>query len=428
MASFNLTNFDAAMKHMYPIKKVENLVYKNNPLLSMMPKVTSFAGRNVTYAVEYGQTPGRSANFLTAQTNRGGTKLEDFVVTRVKDYAVVSLDNETLLAADGSEGSLLDVAKAKTDSALHALARSMGQAIYRDGTGYIGSTDVTGADPIIVLENAADIRNFEIGMRVVRGTSTPGDNLRDNGAAGEIISVDRSNGRFTIHGNSNAVWPNGQVNDKLYLEGDATDNATPGTGNFKRLAGLESWCPQTAPGATEFFGVNRSQDTTRLGGQRITGSGFIKESLLDAMVTIHREGGMPSHCFLPPDLWLNLANDMVGAPLSSGTSTAGDSRRRYGANDASGVVGWSAIELAGPSGVIPVYADHNCQPGVAWVLQMDTWEFRTLGSAPRILDFDGLSGLREQNADGVEYRWGWYGNILCKAPGYNAVVTGLAAL
>ena len=429
MASFNLSNFDAAMKHMYPIKKVENLVYKNNPLLSMMPKVTSFTGRNVTYAVEYGQTPGRSANFLTAQTNRGGTKLEDFVVTRVKDYAVVSLDNETLLAADGSEGSLLDVAKAKTDSALHALARSMGQAVYRDGTGHIGATNVNGSTTTIALVNAADIRNFEIGMRVVRSTSTAGSALLDGGAAAEITAVDRTAGSFTIHANSVAVWPNGTTSaDLLYVEGDATDNAAPTTTNFKRLAGIEAWCPTSAPGATSFFGVDRSQDTTRLGGQRITGSGSIKESLLNAMVTIYREGGLPSHVFLPPDLWLNLANDMVGVPLSAGTVTAGTSRRRYGPDDVSGVVGFSAIELAGPSGVIPVYADHNCQPGVAWILQMDTWEFRTLGSAPRILDFDGLSGLREQNADGVEYRWGWYGNILCKAPGYNAVVTGLAAL
>jgi len=35
MGSFNLTNFDAAMKHMYPYKKVENMVYQNNPLFSI---------------------------------------------------------------------------------------------------------------------------------------------------------------------------------------------------------------------------------------------------------------------------------------------------------------------------------------------------------------------------------------------------------
>lgn len=425
MASFNLTNFDAAMKHMYPIKKVENMVYKNNPLLSMIPKTTSFSGRNVTYAVEYGQTPGRSANFLTAQTNRGATQLQDFVVTRVKDYAVVSLDNETLLAADGSEGSLLDVAKAKTDSALLALSRSMAQALYRDGTGYIGSTSTTSATTTIALVNAADIRNFEVGMRVVRSSSTAGSALASSGAAAEITAVNRSGGSFTIHANADTVWPAGiGSGDLLYIEGDATNHATPATGNYKRLAGIEAWCPTSAPGATEFFSCNRSLDTTRLGGQRITGAGSIKESLLEAMVTVYREGGMPDAVFLPPDIWLALANDMGGQPLD-GAST---SRRRYDADDTSSVLGFSSLRLAGPSGVVPIYADHNCQPGVAWILQMNTWEFRTLGSAPRILDFDGLSGLREQNADGVEYRWGWYGNVLCKAPGYNAVVTGLAAL
>jgi len=424
MASFNLTNFDAAMKHMYPIKKVENLVYKNNPLLAMIPKNTSFSGRNITFGVEYGQTPGRSANFLTAQTNRGGTKLEDFVVTRVKDYSVVSVDNETLLAADGSEGSLLDVAKAKTDSALLALSRSMAQALYRDGTGYIGSTDSTGSSTTITLENAADVRNFEVGMRIVRSSSTPGDTLRSSGAAAEITAVNRSGGTFTIHANADVVWTDAASNDLLYVEGDATNSGSPTTSNFARIAGIEAWCPTSAPSSTSFFGVDRSQDTTRLGGQRITGASSIKESLLDAMVTVYREGGMPSHVFLPPDIWLLLANDLEGTPVQGGSAN----RRRYDSDDTSTTMGFSSLQLAGPSGIVPIYADHNCQPGVAWVLQLDTWEFRTLGAAPRILDFDGLKGIRENNADGVEYRWGFYGNVLCKAPGYNAVVTGLAAL
>ena len=50
---------------------------------------------------------------------------------------------------------------------------------------------------------------------------------------------------------------------------------------------------------------------------------------------------------------------------------------------------------------------------------MDTWKFKSLGQAPRILDFDGLKGVREANSDGVEYRWGYYGNMLCTAPAFN---------
>ena len=78
--------------------------------------------------------------------------------------------------------------------------------------------------------------------------------------------------------------------------------------------------------------------------------------------------------------------------------------------------------MASPAGLLKIYSDHNCPMNTAYMLQMDTWTLKTLGQAPRIIDFDGMKGLREANSDGVEYRWGYYGNVLCKAPGFNARV------
>ena len=261
MPSFNLTNFDAAMKHMYPYKKVENMVYQNNPLLAMIPKDTSFPGRNATYAVEYGMTSGRSATFQTAQNNRSGTRIEDFVVTRVKDYAVVSLDNETLLAADGSEGSLLDVAKAKTDSALHALSRAMGRDIYRSGTGAIGQCHAgtsPSADTTLELIEGHAV-NFEVGMRI-KGSATDGSALYEGVL--EVTAVNRDDDVLTVSVNSTTGIPSLTTSDFLYVEGDAAN----GGSNIK-MAGLDSWLPSSVT-SSSFFGVDRTLDTTRLGGQR----------------------------------------------------------------------------------------------------------------------------------------------------------------
>lgn len=427
MASFNLTNFDAAMKQFYPQKKVQNMVYKNNPWLSMIPKATRFPGRNAQITVEYGVTPGRSATFSTAQSNRGGTQLEDFIVTRVKDYAVVSVDNETLLAADGDEGSLLDVAKNKTDSALRALARSMGQAVYGGGTGAIGvldqSENATGTT--ITLTNSGDVVNFEKGYRIVVSlASAEGGALVNNGAAVEITAVDRDAGTLTIATAMELVWGSIGADHSIYIEGDASNNASPGSGNWVRLAGLDAWIPSAAPTSTAFFGVDRTSDATRLGGHRLAGSASIQESLIDLAVRIAREGGMPDCVFVAPAIWANLAKDLEGTAVQGGTAN----RRRYENDDASAVMGFSSLKLAGPTGMIDIYSDHNCQAGTAWMLQKDTWELRTIGSAPRILDFDGLKGIREQSADGVEYRWGFYGNMICHAPGWNGRLTGLAVL
>ena len=413
MASFNLTNFDAAMKHMYPYKKVENMVYKNNPLLAMIPKETSFPGRNATYAVEYGMTNGRSATFQTAQNNRNGTKLEDFVVTRVKDYAVVSVDNETLLAADGSEGSLLDVAKAKTDSALHALSRPLGRDIYRSGTGAIGqchgSTSPSGDTSLELI--AGHAVNFEVGMRI-KGSATDGSALYDGVL--EVTAVDRDNDILTVSVNSTTGIPSLTTSDFLYVEGDAAN----GGSNIK-MSGLDAWIPSSVT-SSSFFGVDRTLDSTRLGGQREAFSTAVHDTIIKAGVKVAREGGRPDACFMNPTDWAELAMDLEGRAAVTSSSDA--HRRRYDSNDSAATFGFSSISIATPTGMVDIYADHNCPINVAYLLQLDTWKLKSLGPAPRLLDFDGLKGVRQANEDGVEYRWGYYGNLLCTAPGYNCRV------
>ena len=416
MASFNLSNFDSAMKHMYPYKKVENLIYKNNPLLAMIPKETKFPGRNATYAVQYGVTGGRSADFSKAQLNRSGIPLQHFVVGRERDYAVVSVDNETLLAADGNEGSLLNVAKVKTDAALGALARAMGGDVYRNGSGTLGVVATftarvapnSSANPPVaevdayVTVSEAEIVNFEVGQVL---------QFEGQAQAHIVTKVDRDAFKVSIGTDSITSAPS--ADDKIVNVGD-TD---------AKIKGLDAWLPATAPGNTDsFFNVNRSVDPTRLAGLRQAFDTNIKHTLFEAGVRLNREGGRPDAIFMNPIKWGELATALEGgATFDSGAGT-GTLRRRYDGDDKGTTFGFSSLQMAGPSGVIKVYADHNCPLNVAYMLQMDTWAFRTLGAAPRLLDFDGLKGLREASADGVEYRWGYYGNILCKAPGYNCRV------
>ena len=405
MASFNLTNFDAAMKDMYPYKKVENMVYKNNPLLAMLPKETTFPGRNATYAVEYGMTNGRSATFATAQNNRSGTQLEDFVVTRVKDYAVVSVDNETLLAADGNEGSLLDVAKSKTDSALHALSRAMGRDVFRSGTGSIGQIHASPSLGNTTVELVAGHAiNFEVGMRL-KGSATDGSALYSGTL--EVTGVDRDNDVLTVVGNATDSIASLSADDFLYVEGDFG----------AKMSGLDAWLPSSVTSDT-FFGVDRTVDSTRLGGQRQSYANSVMETIINAGVKVAREGGRPDALFMNPTDWAELAIDLEGRAAVAGT-TADNNRRRYGAGEADASFGFSSLSVATPTGMVECFADHNCPINVAYMLQLDTWKLKSLGPAPRMLDFDGLNGIRQSNEDGVEYRFGYYGNILCTAPGYN---------
>jgi len=45
--SLDLTSFSAALKQHYTSDKIENLVYQDNPLLAMLPKMEAFGGKNL---------------------------------------------------------------------------------------------------------------------------------------------------------------------------------------------------------------------------------------------------------------------------------------------------------------------------------------------------------------------------------------------
>jgi hypothetical protein len=84
-------------------------------------------------------------------------------------------------------------------------------------------------------------------------------------------------------------------------------------------------------------------------------------------------------------------------------------------------VAFEAIHFHSAYGKIPVLADRSCQAQTAWCLTMKSLKLRTLGKAPHILTYgmEGLEGLRVGNADALEIRIAYYGNLICSAPGWN---------
>lgn len=47
MASLDLTSFNSALKVHYTAQRIEDMVYSDNPLLAMLPKMEDFGGKNL---------------------------------------------------------------------------------------------------------------------------------------------------------------------------------------------------------------------------------------------------------------------------------------------------------------------------------------------------------------------------------------------
>jgi hypothetical protein len=417
--SLDLTSYDSALKQYYGDQTVENMVYKNNPFLALIKKFEQMEGRNYPLPTLYGNPQGRSASFSRAQT-RGAvsnSQLQAFLMTRVKDYSIATIDNETILASRSNMGAFMEAATLEINGAINSLTRSVATSMFKSGYGDIGVVTGSVAGTSISLANGEDVVNFEVGMELDCSLSQASNVLKAYGTSGNgliITGVNRSLGSesisfaFAVNDATNGI-PTIAAGDYLFVRGDRQNSATPAK---LKLAGLQAWLPATAPSVSDsFFNVNRSSDVTRLAGQRLVATGApIEEALIDLSAIIAREGGMPDHAFVSFSKYAQLEKSL-------------GSKVQYIDLKVNAEIGFKGILVNGVKGPIKVIPDQNCPTAQAFMLQLDTWKLGSIGKAVRVIDTDSLQMLRQASADGVECRYGFYGNLMCNAPGYSGIAT-----
>ena len=228
--SLDMTSFDAALKQHYSDDRVINMVYKDNPLLALLPKYESFGGRNMPIPLIYGNPQGRSKTFTNAQTRGAATssKITDFILTRVKDYSIATIDNETLEASKGNSNAFMEAATTEIDGAINSLTRSIAVNLYRDSSAYIGQVlaEPSEAALVVTMKSASDICNVELGMKINIWSAASGGTQRSSDGtvtSFEVTAVDRSAGTFTL---DDVYDASGTIAIKNIIDPNASTNIT----------------------------------------------------------------------------------------------------------------------------------------------------------------------------------------------------------
>lgn len=390
-----MTSFAAALKQMYSPDKVKNMVYQDNPLLALLPKMENFVGENYVQPIIFGNSQGASATFANAQANKTAGSIKKFTITTVKDYSLASIDNETILASKNNSGAFMSAVSFATDGAFAQASRSLAGAVYGSGSGKLGQVVSTySSGTTITLSQASDIVNFEVGMKINFAVAETGGSVIATKPT--ISNIDRDAGTFVVSDATNVL-----ADHYIYRDGDYD----------LKLKGLEAWLPGSAVTSASYFGVDRSVDKSRLAGIVYDGSTApIEEVVISAAARLAREGGKPTHLFLSYEKFAELEKSL-------------GSKVQYVDLKADADVGFRGIVINGPRGPIKVIADQNCSHNKAYMLQLDTWKLLSRGPAPQILNMDGLDKLRDSSADSIELRIGFYGNLSCSAPGWNCKIS-----
>jgi hypothetical protein len=423
----NSTNQIAALKELYVDDKdyMKNIVYAKNPWLAMIPKNESpdgFAGKYIPVPLEYGNPQGRAHVFANAQNQQTASDVVSYFVYAIQDYQLVTITNLLMEQTKSNAGAFVDEASRTMDNGFRNISNNMAFELFAGGTASRGQISAAGVVNVggnlqFTLANSQSVVQFEVGMTLQASVADGGaalQNVPGTIDAIQIISVNRGTGVIlgaVVQGAPLTSWG---ANDFVQVLGDIGIGGSTTIAGMLGLSGMSAWVPPVDPPANDnFWGVNRSADPTRLAGLRFNALAMtIAEGITNALAFGNREGASFDLIIIDFVSYSSLINEL-GAKV------------QYVQLEHDEVeVAFEAIHFHSAYGKIPVLADRSCQPQTAWCLTTDTWKLRTLGKAPHILTYgmEGLEGLRVGNADALEIRIAYYGNVINSAPGYNMQV------
>jgi hypothetical protein len=414
------------LKELYDNQKVQWITYKDNPVLAMIKKEEKFPGKYFPVPVVYGLTQGASATFSNAYNNQYSPSVAEFLVTRVSDFSIASIDGQLLAAAQTDPGSFIDGAELMIDAAFQTAVNRIASAMFRNGAGTIGQiaslAHVSGAGPYIstiTLTNPDDSVQFEIGQTLNDVQNVDGSGTTSTlGSPAQITAVNRNTGVLTVTSSIDTT-ADFTANYYLVVQGDlptTTNNnfqpvGSTGTNSLLKLAGFAAWLPVSGPPNSDtFFGVNRNLDVQRLAGVTFDGRSLsLEEALLQGTGRIALNGG-------------RVDTGICSYSTYTALITSLGSKVQY-IDEKIGEIGFRGVQVNGANTVMSVFPDRNCPDGLIYCLEMDSWVLRSQNPAPHILKYmDEIEILRVPGVDSAELRVGMYGNMYTTRPGHNGVI------
>ncbi len=408
--SVDLTAWNDALYVNYDNDKKYQLCDLMNPTLSSIEKDQEFGGRNCSQNLIYQIGGGGSASIAVTITNSTASIPEEFAgILRAKMYEVALLDNETIEASAADKTAFASVLD-EVDRKMQAAANRVESRLHRGKGGWIGriaaGTDITNA-AVITLDDKADAFNFYKNQKICFGvTDGTSGALRDSGETLTVASVQREAGTVTVTTDLDDIASIADT-DYIFTEGDfgACINS------------FYDWVPlDRSILGTSFYGVTRSDDPDRLGGLYYDGTG---EPYLETLTRVvgmlgnHMGGGgqeFVARCH--PDIVTEMTIAAQGKMQIDVTTMPSTRKVDMGVKTHVLTLGANRVVLA------PTWASRTDRMIVG---KADTFRLKSAGEFPKFLNRTGALHMME-GADTYQARIGGYGNLLCKAPGWNCAV------
>jgi len=411
-------SIDALLKEYYDDGALVNETYIDNPLWARMSKQESIGnvtGRHFVHPVVFASSQGRSRTFARAQARGGATSEQsvDFLVPRVTNYQLATVQTEAVLQTKGDRGAFVDILTLITDNAVRNLGLAQAHSMYGTGSETIGQIATAGiTTSVITLAVADQSLNFEVGMELdlaVDETTTAVEAYGSNSHGLYVIKVDRVANTLTVGTAAGAACnvtdaadgiPTAAAGDYIFVRGDRNLG----------MKGLEAWIPYGGVATNDsFLGVNRSVDPVRLAGNFLDSTQLaVEDAFIQAANNVAKQGGKLTHFFVPYNKYAQLLKSQ-SAKVTIVEEVNPD-------------ISFNGLQVLTAKGPVLVMPDRNCPANRMFGLDVNSWAYTHVGDPVQMFNLDGNTWLRQSDADGLEIRFFSMGNLVCRVPGHNITI------
>ena len=364
----------AMLKVYYKKEGIQNLLFRNSPLLKKMNK-ERVEGKEQRFAAMYSRGGAAGGDFTAAKTQAATVaQTAEFIVTPGQLFSVYTMNAKEVAASRSNAGAYMRVGGAKMFAASESFRKTLAAALYGSGYGEIcavptgGWTLTSGTDFTATLPEDA-IMKIDVGSKlVVKATAATAETSAKN-----TLTVKK------IDGTSVVVTPgstaNASAGDIVCIAGSMSGSAA------------SAW---TTYIATSFFGVDRSVNPDRLAGAFVdatsaTGDAQKKSHTVTTLIKkLRRQGSLCDMIVMNDDDFLEFAREIeTSNTYFTQTSTKEKKNATIGFSDISAAFSTNYVEN--------IIDDPYCVKGRFYVLSSDAVEFWGYTNVDKALN-DGVEG------------------------------------
>lgn len=374
----------AMLKTYYAKEGLQNLLYRNDPLLKEIKK-ERVEGKQANFSALYSRGGAVSANYLTAKKLATLTaQAKEFQVTPGQLFSACVFNNKELLASKSLKGAYINVASAKFFANAESFRKTMAVALYGSGHGELYTTadsiSITAGDVDVTMPRHA-IMGIDLGSEIEFKASATATSVI------ATVSVKKINGTtVTLTGNTTATVPATSV--------ACISGCTDSNGNPLLPVGLDGWLPTSSDVSASFYGVARSDARDRLAGTFIAGGAAEKkyEVIENAILALRRMGSLCDKIVMNDEDYLAMAKEIEDRTYF---------QKVDGGKKGKATVGYDGFGFAVSTNWLGnVIESPYCPKGRAYILSSDTIELWTYTNADKIND--GISGNEPGKPDVID--------------------------